>query len=152
QVFHAGDKRRDANPAADPDLACAVVVEREAAVRPLDLQRLPDGEPVAQSAGVVAQLADAEGDDWVRGVPTRGDGVGVRTFRCIHGDKAVLPGLVAGPATQLDLHFQRAHVVEPVQGLDGSRRLPAGTDAAGQYYERGPDAAYQQRSHQPADG
>src|SRR3546814_6129282 len=81
QVLHAGNERRDANAAADPDLVRAVVVEREAAVGPLDLQRLPDGEPVAQSAGVVAQLADAEGDDWIRGVPTGGDGVGVRAFR-----------------------------------------------------------------------
>src|SRR3546814_7160713 len=120
QVLHAGNERRDANAAADPDLVRAVVVEREAAVGPLDLQRLPDGEPVAQSAGVVAQLADAEGDDWIRGVPTGGDGVGVRAFRCIHGDEGVLPGLVAGPAAQLDLDFQRAHVVEPVRGLDRS--------------------------------
>src|SRR3546814_2678911 len=74
-------------------------------------------------AGVVAQLADAEGDDWIRGVPTGGDGVGVRAFRCIHGDEGVLPGLVAGPAAQLDLDFQRAHVVEPVQGLDRTRHL-----------------------------
>src|SRR3546814_5703090 len=42
QILHAGDERRDTDPATDPDLTGAIIVACEASIRPLDPDLLAD--------------------------------------------------------------------------------------------------------------
>src|SRR3546814_14604359 len=42
QILHAGDERRDTDPATDPDLTGAIIVQCEASISPIDPDLLAD--------------------------------------------------------------------------------------------------------------
>lgn len=95
--FHAGDKRGDADAAADPDLAFASA-EGEAAVGAFEGGGLAGGEGLRKAGRVVAEGFDFEGEAVVFRRPGTGDGVGVRGFAAVvRAQEEELSGLVAGP-------------------------------------------------------
>src|SRR3546814_1193491 len=62
QILHAGDERRDTDPATDPDLTGAIIVECEASIRPLDPDLLADMEFFGQAPRMIPQSLGDEGD------------------------------------------------------------------------------------------
>src|SRR3546814_4976276 len=61
QILHAGDERRDTDPATDPDLTGAIIVECEASIRPLDPDLLADMEFFGQAPRMIPQSLGDEG-------------------------------------------------------------------------------------------
>src|SRR5574340_1525958 len=130
-VLHARNERRDADAAADPDLPGRIAVEVEAAVGPLDFHFLPNVQPFAQLAGMVAQRLGDDRDATQLIVPAGRDGVRVRAFGAIRRYEGELAGLVTGPAVwQLDLRLEGPNAGIVVKRDDPAPYLPSGADAA----------------------
>ncbi len=66
-----------------PEVMLAVVVEREATVRPFNTDLLPHGKLVFEAAGMVAKFLHNEIDAVVSCVPRRCDRVGVCALACV---------------------------------------------------------------------
>ena len=152
KVLHPCDKGRDADATADPDLYRTVVLECEVSIWPLDHDILTDPQRLAQPRGVVAELLNDEDDAAVIVVPGRGNGVGMRAFRRVRGDKCKLPGFMARPAVgTVDGHLERMNARVVLQGCDPGRRFSTGSDTAEKNDHRAIGSGQQEERQQQSE-
>src|SRR3546814_4866063 len=62
QILHAGDERRDTDPATEPDLTGAIIFECEASISPLDPDLLAAMVFFVQAPRMIPQSLGDEGD------------------------------------------------------------------------------------------
>src|SRR5690606_33617541 len=69
ELFHSGDKRRDANTPPDPDLASSRIVKCEGAIRTLDNGLVANLQCLGQQFSIVTQGFGDESDTGIACVP-----------------------------------------------------------------------------------
>jgi len=99
QGFEPGKEGGDADAAGDPDLpgTCGAPAEIETPVGAFDGDWLSVVQALAETAGVVAECLDLEGDATIPPVCT-GNGERMGTLKRLEGGKGKLAGFVAFPA------------------------------------------------------